>query len=87
MLTVRFPTGVALTYNDAHDVEYNTFSKRFQLLNKKGEWVAVLTESTGCIIEADAPCSIKIPYNDFRAELRKLNRAIAELKPKTKKGK
>lgn len=60
MLTVRFPSGVAVHYNTA------TYCVRgengWQLYTEKdGCWVATIQASAGAIVEAVPACSVTVP--------------------------
>ncbi|HEX8500761.1 MAG TPA: hypothetical protein VF659_09230 [Pyrinomonadaceae bacterium] len=57
MLTVRFPDGFSVTYNQATKAQFG--SAYHTLLNSKGEWVAIVPSS--CIIEAGSPCNFSNP--------------------------
>ncbi len=60
MITVRFPSGVAVQYNNAND--WTFYSDRVELLrtDEQGHrWVqAVIPLSTGCIIEWTKACVV-----------------------------
>jgi|CXWL01.1.fsa_nt_gi hypothetical protein len=60
MLTVMFPTGVRVTYNDANylvrgEASWNLYTA------KDGTWVASIQCAAGVIIEATSPCAITAP--------------------------
>jgi hypothetical protein len=60
MLTVRFPNGQAVTYNDANFCRYTEHT--FNLWTKEGgTWIATITYESGAIIEAVPPCKVENP--------------------------
>lgn len=79
MITVRFPTGYSVQYNDGYTIKDNF------IVNKSGGWIARLPSEA--LVEAVGPCRT---YNDMdrdsfvslRTELaairRKLNRVMAQ---------
>jgi hypothetical protein len=86
MITVRFPSGFSIQYNDAAYAKGRS-SGAFDLLVKEGgKWIA--TVPADCVIEAVAPCRM---YNAnsgnpdtaaeiaaLRKEVRKLSRELAK---------
>ena len=60
MLTVAFPTGVRVTYNDANYLVRGAESWQLYAA-KDGTWVASIQSSAGVLIEAVRPCSITAP--------------------------
>lgn len=63
MLTVRFPSGVSFTYNNANFVYRTDNGWQLYTTDPKngGEWVASIQNSAGCTIEASKPCRIENP--------------------------
>lgn len=64
MITVRYPSGVAITYNRARFLTrgpsgWNLYTK------EEGEWICSIQESAGVIVEAQAPCRIENPAVDL----------------------
>ena len=59
-LTVRYPNGARVTYNRADNVAYGA-DGCFKLLNRKGEWIALLQGSSGAIVESGLPCAVTGP--------------------------
>ncbi len=63
MLTVRFPTGVAITYNNATKLYYN--DDRWVLFTddkeKGGQWVCSIQKGAGAIVEAIHACAVENP--------------------------
>lgn len=60
MLTVMFPSGVRVTYNEANyclrsENSWNLYTA------KDGNWVASIQGSAGALIEARKPCVIAAP--------------------------
>ncbi len=89
MITVRFPTGFSVQYNNAnyatrsHDGGYTDIYTK-----KDGAWVAQVPTSS-CLIEVVSPCRTYDASNgsgDVSAEVRELRRTIESLKRKIKKG-
>lgn len=62
MFTIRFPDGVAITY-EASFLKHT--QQTFELYTKDpengGSWVASIPVSTHCIIEAARPCRVENP--------------------------
>ncbi|HKO43359.1 MAG TPA: hypothetical protein VJU84_08715 [Pyrinomonadaceae bacterium] len=57
MLTVRFPDGTAVQYNQANylvcgSTEVSLYSK------KDGQWIASILNSSGAIVEGSTPCRV-----------------------------
>ena len=66
MLTVRFASGLSLTYNAAYYIE--CFDGGWHLYTKKGgSWIA--TANGDCIIEAEPPCAISSRPLDLAAAI------------------
>jgi len=58
MMTVRFPTGVAVVYNDANYLVYR--AGLWELYTKKdGGWVCSIPTATGCIVESMPACRVE----------------------------
>lgn len=61
MLTVRFPTGVSIRYNEATFVQYTQAA--WELYTKDpargGRWVASVSPFAGGIIEAQPACAVE----------------------------
>jgi len=55
MITVRFPTGFSVQYNDVNHVEYTGNIARLTH-NPGNKWYADVMLSSGAIIEVYAPC-------------------------------
>lgn len=67
MITVRFPTGVAVTYNEANFASWS--GDRVRLLTKEGgTLVASVGNGGGVIIEWRRPCQIENPFTGETAE-------------------
>lgn len=57
MFTVRFPSGIAIVYNDAQYLMAT--ENTFRLYTKKeGRWIATIAMASGAMIEAQKPCRI-----------------------------
>lgn len=59
MLTVRFPNGQAITYNNANQVFTDAASWDLYTDAQKTKWIASLAPSSGVILEATKPCRIE----------------------------
>ncbi len=63
MITIRFPSGVAVIYNDARFL--NQTSSAWELYTQKptegGRWIASIPLATQCIVEAVKPCRVENP--------------------------
>jgi hypothetical protein len=64
MITVRFPTGVSVTYNTANEIN-RTASGNVELCRRDAEqklWlIALVPAGTDCVIEHTAPCKFENP--------------------------
>lgn len=58
MLTVRYPDGRVIVYNQAVKLTYTASNHSWELANSRGDWIASIQLSAGVIIEADSPCRI-----------------------------
>ena len=68
MLTVRFPNGVAVTYNAANHLEYRNTCLVLRA-KEGGQWLASIANSSGAIVEAVAPCKVTQTINDTDAAI------------------
>ena len=86
MLTVRYPSGLAITYNDAVKLRYESDYHAWILYsdNSCTQWVASIQESASVIVECVRPCSIttqakveglEAVAKEMRAIQRKLRRS------------
>ncbi len=67
MVTVRYPNGQCLTYNEAHDLTRN--ATEWDLYTKKdGKWVASIQISAGVIVEVIPPCKIENPIQQLTVD-------------------
>jgi predicted transcriptional regulator len=65
MLTVRFPNGQVVQYNDANELFYaDRYWELFQDKNRVG-WVASIQVTAGVIVERHQPCAV---YNPIERE-------------------
>ena len=66
-LTVRFPTGVSIRYNQANFIQFTNSGNCMNLLTKPldegGKWIATVSIQGGVIVEAQSPCAIENPVN------------------------
>lgn len=86
MMTVRFPNGQAIQYNDARHVNrHNEFTDLYTC--EDGRWIAQVPNS--CIIEGAIPCQVYNPLAEhgenlekeitlLRKQLRKLSRELSK---------
>jgi hypothetical protein len=66
MMTVRFPSGVSIQYNDAHYVQRtDTYSDLYT--KKDGFWIAQVP-TKGCVIEVQRACRVYDACAGDRAE-------------------
>lgn len=59
MLTVRFPNGQKLTYNDAHYVSRDETFWDLYSDSEKTHWIASIQGSAGGIVESEKPCRVE----------------------------
>lgn len=72
MLTVRFPSGVAIVYNSASHVRYREngdFEIYTRSPEKGGFWAATIQASAGAVVEVMAACSVSNPLQLPELEL------------------
>ena len=71
MMTVRFPSGHFVTYNNANLLSYAAHA--WELHSKKGgDWIASIQPSSGCLVEVTSPCRIGM------ADKREMLKAVSE---------
>lgn len=61
MMTVRFPNGQAVTYNDACWLTTDESGNSRLYTEKDGKWLATIQVSAGVIIECVRPCGVVNP--------------------------
>jgi hypothetical protein len=83
MLTVRFPTGIAVTYNTAMFLKSGASSWRLYTADpdRGGQWVASIQVSAGASVEAVGACRIENPVEDLTSDhaLRRVTAEVADL--------
>ncbi len=65
MFTVRFPTGVAVVYNDANYLYYRNSCMELYT-QKDGRWICSIPNSTGCIVESMPACRVENAVMDLK---------------------
>lgn len=70
MLTVRFPTGVSIRYNQAGFVRYTESAWELYTKDpaKGGTWVASISPHSGAIVEAVPACAVENPTANLTGE-------------------
>jgi|WetSurMetagenome_2_1015567.scaffolds.fasta_scaffold233613_2 hypothetical protein len=79
MMTVRFPNGQAVQYNNARHVNrYDTYSDIYE--REGGIWIAQVPNT--CIIESQAACRVYDGIEDMPkgTDMQNLTKIIQELK-------
>lgn len=70
MLTVRFPTGVSVRYNQASFISYNNAA--WELYTKDpaqgGEFVAIISPQSGCIVESRPASAVENPVTGLTGD-------------------
>ncbi|MBP8055163.1 MAG: hypothetical protein KA314_04945 [Chloroflexi bacterium] len=65
MMSVLFPTGVRVTYNEARFLRYVNMGIELYTADptkdQKARWVVTIPASTGCIVEAEPASKTVIP--------------------------
>lgn len=65
MMSVLFPTGVRVTYNEARFLRYVSAGVELYTADpakdQKARWLVIIPASTGCIVEAEPACKTAIP--------------------------
>lgn len=87
-MTVRFPNGQAVQYNDANFLLRT--ENGWQLFTKEnGKWLASIQTSAGVIVEAIPPCYVGNPldrYQDgLKYKIESLEKQIKTLRKELKK--
>ena len=57
MLTVRYPNGTTVDFNNGHNVEGGPAGGLY-LVNKKGNWIAYLPSAADVVVYFDHPCAV-----------------------------
>lgn len=92
MLTVRYPNGQAIQYNNANYLRYSTSA--YEIYNgdpdKSGKWIASIQLSAGAIVETTCPCKIhnalnENQFNNLTNELLRINKELKLIKKEIKK--
>jgi hypothetical protein len=75
MFIVRYPTGVSITYNQARYLTYKSAVWELYTADpeKGGNWVASISPSAGCVVEAIEACKIENPTTDVTGRTVLLN--------------
>jgi hypothetical protein len=86
MVTVRYPSGLALTYNTGQFVIYSDRAWEIYTANpdQGGRLLVSVQESAGCLVELTKPCVIDAPKATLReagAELARSDAALRQLHP------
>jgi hypothetical protein len=87
MITVRFPNGQAVKYNDGYYVETETNQRR---IYNKGGGTLLAFVPLDCIIEWVTPCAVHNPLDKeeitIKYDLEALKKEIKLLRKELKKG-
>ena len=85
MMTVRFPNGQALQYNDAMNLAHGNNEEYILRKKKGGDAIAFIQASAGAIVEFVQPCRVYNPLNNSDNEkIEQLTKEIRLLKRKLK---
>lgn len=70
MFIVRFPNGVAITYNDANYLRYTTSGMELydKAPNENGNWIACIQASAGATVERVPACFVENPVEKLTGE-------------------
>lgn len=86
MMTVRFPTGLAITYNDARLVYYNDRHWELYTGDKAngGRFIATIQPSAGAVVEVVPPCVVSTAalvgeVNRSRALIERVERELTRI--------
>ena len=69
MMTVRYPSGVAVTYNGAGFLRYlNSGGMELYTADpdKGGKWIATVQAGAGATVEVRSPCKVETAEMDVR---------------------
>lgn len=61
MMTVMFPSGIRVTYNDAHWIEWADTGAWLLKTKKDGETICKIQPTAGVLVEWQRPCLITAP--------------------------
>lgn len=61
MMTVMFPTGIRVTYNEAHFIQWPDNGPWLLKTNENGEIICRIQPSAGVLIEWKKPCAVTAP--------------------------
>jgi len=56
MMTVRFPSGFSVQYNNAHHLSFHGDMMRLLTAAQDGQWICDIPVASGAIIEVSQPC-------------------------------
>jgi len=77
MITVRYPNGQAIQYNEAKDIRVE-LNGLIAIIDSKGYWMAKVLPSSGATFECYSPCRV---YNALtEADEPKLNALAKEIR-------
>ena len=70
MMTIRYPSGVSITYNNATFLKYATHAWDLYTADpdKGGKWVASIMPSAGAMVEVSPPYKIENPAENLTGE-------------------
>ena len=85
MLTVRFPNGQTVQYNNAHHLRYGADGWHLYAADpdKNGKWIASIQVSVGVIVETVTPCRVINPID--RTPIDRMTKEITNMKKDIKK--
>jgi hypothetical protein len=83
MITVRFPTGFSIQYNDGHYVDV-WVDGRYRICDKKGGTLIAHVPAE-CVVEWVQPCRMYNPLDDRKAEHESHERRLAERRQRAAK--
>ncbi len=85
MMTVRFPSGLAVQYNDANFLNRTSGFWDLYTDSTKTKWIACVQESAGVLIEVVRPCSVTMTGPTVRNELEPLCKELRTIQRKLRK--
>jgi len=82
MITVRYPNGQAIQYNEANYLSHKSGETWVLRESSDGEFIAFIQASAGVIVEFVRPCRVSNPLMESESKLNALAKEIRSLKRK-----
>lgn len=82
MMTVRFPTGVSVVYNDANYLKYDAVVWELYTKNPDcgGTWICSIPANTNCVVEHLPACRVENAVMDLKKAANVLGGSQSQLR-------